>query len=257
MKYFIKPPADVYLSVDSTYCQGYKTYSEYNYLRPGISSYIKSWHFEMALDLTKDYFHKANVIDFGCADGVFIPSLSKYFNHVLAIDQKPSFMKTASGLVKALNLSNVELLCNDGLTIRNAGSQLSGIEYHILYLLETLEHVGDKYSLYDSKIHFLQKITSLISREGVMVISVPIMIGLPFLIQRVGLALTGSQWEPISRRNLLKASFFMNTTNLERQWNGGHLGFNHRKLESLMKNEFQILKKRNLLFQVVYLIGKK
>jgi tRNA G46 methylase TrmB len=130
MKYFIKPAADVYLSSESHYYKQYKTYAEYNYLRPGISSYIKCWHFETALRLTKGYFHNSNVIDFGCADGVFIPSLSKYFNHVCAIDRNPSFVKIASALVSTQNLSNVELVCNDGLTIENTKSRLSGRKYH-------------------------------------------------------------------------------------------------------------------------------
>src|SRR5580693_4791377 len=57
-----------------------KSYSEYNYSFTGISSYIKTGHFETVLQLTKEYFHKCNVIDFGCADGIFLPSISKYFN---------------------------------------------------------------------------------------------------------------------------------------------------------------------------------
>ena len=33
-------------------------------------------------------------------------------------------------------------------------------------------------------------------------------------------------------------------------------GFNHKKLESRIKNEFRILKKRHIMFQVLYLITR-
>jgi 2-polyprenyl-3-methyl-5-hydroxy-6-metoxy-1,4-benzoquinol methylase len=135
-------------------------------------------------------------------------------------------------------------------------SRLSGRKYQVLYLLETLEHVGDKDSLYESKVRFLKEIATLIEKEGVIVVSVPKMVGISFLIQRIGLALTRSPREPISLSNLLKASLANNTTDLEKRWEGEHLGFNYRKLETRIKNEFQILKKKHILFQVLYLIRK-
>jgi 2-polyprenyl-3-methyl-5-hydroxy-6-metoxy-1,4-benzoquinol methylase len=256
MKYFVRPPADAYLSAESDYSEGYRTYTEYNYLNPGLASRIKSWHFETALELTKEHFHNGNVIDFGCADGAFLPSLSKHFNHVCAIDRNPGFVKTASAAVQALGLGNVELLCNDGLSIETVKSRLSGREYQVLYLLETLEHVGDNNSLYPSKVHFLKEIASLIDKDGVIVVSVPNMVGPFFLVQRIGLTLTGSLREPISIGNLLKASFLGSTVDLEKRWNGGHLGFNHKKLEDCMKGEFRILRKRHIMFQVLYLITR-
>jgi len=256
-RYYIQPLIDIYSSEKSHYYKEYKTYAEYNYLRPGLVSYIKTRHFELSLKLTRDYFHKCNVIDFGCADGVFLPSLAKYFTRVVAIDRVPDFIELSSKLVSAMELNNVELICNDNLTINDTKSRLSGEKYHILYLLETLEHVGDKDSLYDSKINFLKEVSTLIDEHGLIVISVPKMVGIPFLIQRIGLAITRSLRELISLSDLFKACFLNDTTGLEKQWKGGHLGFNHRKLESYLKNEFRLLKKRDLLFQVVYVIKKR
>lgn len=258
-RYYIKPPIDVYQSVESNFYKNtkYKTYAEYNYLRPGISSYIKAWHFEIALKLTQRYFSKCNVIDFGCADGVFIPSLSKYFKRVFAIDNNPNAIKIASKLVSTLALNNVTLICNDILTINDVKSRISGEKYHILYLLEVIEHIGDKDSLYESKIGFLKEISTLIDEKGIIVISVPKMVGISFLIQRIGFALLGLYREPISMSNLLKASFLNMTADLEKQWHGGtHLGFNHKKLESYLKNDFHILKKKDIIFKVIYIVRK-
>ena len=78
-KYYIKPPLDVYLSseengeISPIYARqsNGESYTKHNYLKPGIVTYIKSQHFEAALKLTREYFYKNNVIDFGCADGTF------------------------------------------------------------------------------------------------------------------------------------------------------------------------------------------
>jgi len=211
-------------------------------------------HFEMALDLTHPYFHKANAIDFGCGDGAFLPSLSKYFSQVTGIDKDPNFFKIASSLVNSQGMGNVELLCNDSMSFQDMKSHLSAKDYSVLYLLETLEHVGNKDKLFESKIDFLHDLFTLVRKDGVIVISVPIMVGAPFLIQRIGLALTNSYRESISFREIIKSVLFGDTATLENRWNGGHLGFNHIKLEQKLNTEFHIIKKINLLFQVIYLI---
>jgi 2-polyprenyl-3-methyl-5-hydroxy-6-metoxy-1,4-benzoquinol methylase len=210
----------------------------------------------MALTLTKDYFHKANAIDFGCADGVFLPSLSKHFDYVCAIDRNPKFLEIASTSVSRLGLTNVDLLCNDGLTIHDLKKRLSDREYKVLYLLETLEHIGERESPYDSRIRFLEEMAALTSKDGIIVVSVPNMVGIFFLIQRIGLALTGSLREPISLMNLLKASFLRDTSELEKQWNGGHLGFNHTRLERRMRDRFNVIRRRHLAFQVIYCLKR-
>ena len=252
--YFIRPP--LVTLEDFNYKKGTKTYTEYNYLKPGIVSYFKTRHFETSLRLTKEYFYKYNVIDFGCADGPFLPSLSKYFNHVVGIDKKPIYIKIASKLCDKLCLNNVQLICNNSLNINDMKSLISTKKYHILFLLEILEHVGDKDSIYESKIDFLKELFTLIDEKGFIVIAVPRMVGIPFLIQRVGLSLLDLHRQQISITNLVKASLFNDTTELEKEWDGDHLGFNNKKLERYLRNEFHILMKKDLFFRVIYVIRK-
>ena len=256
LKYFVMPPRDVYTSgAEGAYMKGYKTYTEYNYLQGGISSFIKLLHFEKALQYTRSHFHTENVIDYGCAEGVFLPSLAKYFNHVVGIDINPKGIETSTRLVSSLRLKNVDLICSSGATARDIKLKISDKRYGILYLLETLEHVGQKERLYESKTDFLRDISTLIDDDGFMVVTVPRMVGLSFLIQRIGLALLGLYREPLSLINLIKASFLSNTDELEKNWDGGHIGFNHRKLEKHLKKGFRYSRKL-MLFQVVYIITK-
>ena len=254
MKYFVQPPLVTLEGYN--YCEGYRTYSEYNYLRPGIRSYFKKKHFETALKLTERYFYRCNVLDFGCADGIFLPSLSKYFNYVVGIDSDPIAIRIAHKLCKELSLKNVELICNEVLTIDDLKSRLSTERYDVLFLLETLEHVGDKDSLYESKIDFLERISTLIEDRGILVVSVPKMVGIPFLVQRLGLEMMKMQREPVSMIDLFKASFLNDTEDLEKRWCGGHLGFNHKKLERSLQKRFQFSKKE-MFFNVMYVVGKE
>ncbi len=256
-KYFVRPP---YVTLEGyTYIpeKGIKTYSEYNYLKPGVASFFRTRELEHVLRLTKEYFHKCNAIDFGCGDGPLLPSLAKYFNHVIAVERKPEFAELASRVVSAAGLKNVKLICNHDLTLEDVKLKIGNEKYHILYLLEVLEHVGDKSNLWDSRVNFIKDLSSLIDESGVIVIQVPNMIGISFLLQRLGLFLLGALREPISKTNLLRVSCFNDTVDLERQWQRGHLGFNHKKLESHLKREFNILKRKNTIFEVIYVCQRR
>src|SRR5262245_40899173 len=96
MMLFVKPSLTVYRQAAAaegySYIDRTSSYAEYNYLRPGFTSRLKYEHFELALRLTRRYFHTCNVIDFGCADGIFVPSLSLYFNKVAAVDKRRDFV---------------------------------------------------------------------------------------------------------------------------------------------------------------------
>jgi 2-polyprenyl-3-methyl-5-hydroxy-6-metoxy-1,4-benzoquinol methylase len=264
-KYFITPKMirsqSYYDSQSTEYSSYYKenntTYSGYNYLRPGFSSWLKKRHFELALKMTRRYFHQCNVIDFGCADGAFLPSLSKYFNNVVAIDYDPSFIGMASDLAKEHGLKNVRLICNHGMKMDILKQHLSGDRYHILFLLETLEHIGDRETMYEQKAALLRSLSGMIGRDGFMVVSVPKMVGPWYLLQRLGLSALGLYTEHISLKNLLKSSFLYDTDDLERSWINGHVGFNHLKLERCMREDFNILEKKDLLFQLIYIIKAK
>ena len=253
-RYFTRPP--YVTSEEYAPEKGIKTYSERNYLKPGIASFLQTMHFEHALRLTKEYFHKCSVVDFGCADGPFLPSLARYFNHVVGVERRPQDVELASKVVSVAGLKNVRLICNDNLIMSDLKSKLGNMKYHILYLLETLEHVGDKSNLWESKVNFLKELSSLIDERGIIVISVPNMVGIPFLLQRLGLFLLSANREPISKTNLVRASLFNDTSDLEKQWQKRHLGFNHKKLEKHLEKEFYILKRRNILFQLIYVCGR-
>ncbi len=237
-----------------------KSYTDYNYAGEGIVVRIKTFHFEAALRYTKEYFNENNVIDFGCADGVFIPSLSKYYQHVFGIDVTPEFIDSAKILVEKAKLNNVMLYCNNDFKIESTLAAKPNKEYKIAYILEVLEHIGSSgETMYEEKRKVLLELTSLLTKDGVILVTVPKMVGISFLIQRFGLWLLRMGREPISFWNLMRSAFLKDASRMEKNWwpNYGHLGFNHLKMEQFLATDFEVLKRKELFFQVLYLLRKK
>jgi len=206
-KYYIPP---IYVELDGYDHLGDKTYTNSYYLKPGVASKLRTRHFDICLKLTEPYFHKSNVIDFGCADGCFFPSLSNYFNYVIGIDRYPPFIQVAQKLKNEMELENLDVICNDGMDIESLQKVINSLKKHhnpsefdIIFCLEVMEHVGKKGSMYELKLKLLQEIATLISDDGIIVISVPKMVGISFIAQRLGLSALGQWTEPISKKNLI------------------------------------------------------
>jgi len=91
-------------------------------------------------------------MDYGCADGSFLPSLSKYFNNVFAADINPDLIGEATILKREMKLDNVKLLCTKDLSFEETKKAVGDTKYDIVYILEVMEHVGENGStMYDDK----------------------------------------------------------------------------------------------------------
>lgn len=255
-QHFVPPPEEVFKAPDLDFMDGFRTYGEYNYLRPGLISRIKAAHFEAALELTRDAFGKASVLDFGCADGVFLPSLARHFDRVVAVDRVPMFAEIAQRVVSSQALDNVQVVCNEKLGSDALQARLGGGRFDIAYCLEVLEHAGTPEALYPSKIEVMRQIFDLLVADGRLVVSVPTMVGLPFLAQRAALAGFGIFRESMTWGELLRAGVLRDTRALESRWDGGHLGFSHLRLEEAMASAFHIERRHSLGFQMIYVVRR-
>ncbi len=242
---------------------GASSYTDYNYARESLQSKIKRRHFEIALKLTEKYFHKANVLDIGCADGPFLPSLSRYFNGVLGIEYSPKFAEQARKAVYRQHLENVSVICNHDRQFNEIKQELGDTEFSIIFLMEVMEHVGAGWkTMYQDKINFLKEASTLLDNDGIIVISVPKMTGFSFLMQVLGqIAFNLSDKKEILSLpavSLLKCIFLNDTKDLEPLWRPyyTHMGFNHRKFEIAIKKDFQIIKSKSDLFQQIYIIKR-
>lgn len=195
-------------------------------------------------------------IDMGCADGVFLPTLSRNFEQVFAIDINPGFVEHCRKLVDCCNLTNVQVLCNKQLSTEELARQIGG-GVRILWLLETLEHVGRQPNMWESKVEFLKSCFELVDDDGYIVISVPNMVGIRFLLKyMLQNYILRIRHDRMAMKQLFHSVVFKNTDELEPQWNGGHVGFNHLKLEALLESEFQIVRQKKTAISCLYLIQK-
>lgn len=152
------------------------SYAHYNYLRPSFISKLKRHRFEVALSLARPYFGSC-AIDFGCADGVFLPSLAKYFSSVIAIDKDAQSVQKANTLILAMSLTNVT-------AIQSSDQALIQAPCSVLFLLEVLPYIEDQ-------IGFVRQLLSLVEPAGAIIAAVPRMTGPLFAIKYLVQLLTG------------------------------------------------------------------
>lgn len=251
------PPRALYDAIDGEYAGGVSTYAAYNYLGGGPVARIKAAHFEAALQEARPWFGDTPVIDFGCADGVMVPSLARHFREVLAIDHDQRFVDVTQRVIDGCRVENARVICNAGIGMDELAEQLRPRGYGVAFLLETLEHIADPDDLFGSRARFVEQLLGLLRDDGRVIVSVPTMVGPAFLVQRAALAAFGMLREDVSKRELFDAVVRRNTDALEPRWqSSAHLGFNHLKLERALRERVRVVEHRSLLFSQLYVLAR-
>jgi len=251
--YFVYPRSPAYASVSNSYRGAHRTYAQYNYLRPGLIPWMKRRRLEVVLRLAAPWFHKTSVIDFGCADGVLLPSLSKYFPHVVGVDRDPTACAVATAVVRDLALSNVEILCGtDADIIGVMSARIATRESRLMFALETLEHASASDA---ERVDFLRRLFSVMQPGANVIISVPRTTGPLFLLKHAAQRALGMVDEPLSVREALRAGLRSDTSGLESRWRGGHVGFNDRTFERAIRQSMRIVRRRATVLSIIYQVA--
>jgi 2-polyprenyl-3-methyl-5-hydroxy-6-metoxy-1,4-benzoquinol methylase len=264
MRYFVRPAPGILESETECYIGPYRTYAHYNYLRPGPIAALKRRRFDIALSLARPWFHKTGAIDFGCADGVLLPSLAKYFTRVAAVDNDPRVIPIAKQVVEESRLESVDVINSQHMPMPALRARLLGPrgdrEYGVMFLLETLEHVGPDAAdmdCYAYRAEFVRDLFSFLVPPARIIVSVPRMTGIGFLTRYVTQNTLGMAHEHIPVADALRAGILGDTTALESQWTGGHLGFNDRKMERELRRWFNVVEERRLPFSLMFTIERR
>lgn len=234
--------------------QGY-SYAIHNYYGHGPIAASKRARFRRALAMGARVDAR-RVIDMGCADGLLLPSLAAAYAQVAAIDADENFVARSRRLVESLELKNVQTLCNAGLPVENVKEKIGG-GYQLMYLLETLEHVGRQPDMWSSKMDFLHDCFSLLDSGGQIVISVPKMVGLIVLFKNVLQRVMGLGHDPLTWSQLLRSAIWKDTDALEPLWAGHHVGFNHLKLDRHLEQSFVVHECVESVISVFYRLGRR
>lgn len=243
---FVPPQPDAFLGRDVNFRDGFASYSLYNYLRPGPIAWLKRRRFETALRLAAPWPRSSytSAIDFGCADGVFLPTLAACYERVTGIEIDPRDCVTAKKVAAECG-GRVNVVCNAGLDAKQLREHVA--PHGVLFLLETLEHV-------ESRIAFLRDLFTLLIPSGLIVLSVPKMVGPAFLAKYVTQTALRMPHEEIGWADVFRAGLLFDTERLEPTWFGGHRGFNHRTLERTLRQEFRVLRSTHSLTSAFYVL---
>ncbi len=160
--------------------------------------------------------------------------------------------------MRALDLPNVRVICSDGADPSALAAQLAPDQFEVLFTIMTLEHFGEQGRLYESRVNLVENMFDLLEPNGVIIASVPNMVGLPFLLQRIALSTTNLHRDPIGPLQLFNSIVRKETTALEPNWTPEtHLGFNHIKLLDALRERMYVLKHRSLFFEEMFLLSRK
>lgn len=94
-----------------------------------------------------DFDPGASVIDVGCGPGIFVPTLSRNFRQVYALDINPDDLRIATAIKGTLDLKNVEIIQSD-----IAHLALGDDAVDIIFSMDALEHIVELGGALD-KIH--------------------------------------------------------------------------------------------------------
>ena len=187
-----------------------------------------------------------NFLDYGAGDGHFLKEVLKIKTDAELVGFEPIMNNNDSDKIKYY-------------------SDLSDIKdqkYDIITCFEVLEHFNS-----NNQKEILENIYNMLNNDGIIIISVPIEVYFPSLIKNlIRIKYTKLDFKYI--KNILKAALAQEIPEIRNE-NGyitTHLGFNHKKLEILFKEYFEIIKKKNspleylpVMFnsQVFYKLKKK
>lgn len=130
-------------------------------------------HFYYALNLAHIDENKT-VLDLGCADGPFLPTLNRYGNIVIGLDFSQGLLSRAKSLLNHKNhpLKKPFLLNSDA---RRLPFKENCID--IIFCLETFEHVPNS-------IELIEEIFRILKPNGELIYSIPIVIGFALLLRQ-------------------------------------------------------------------------
>tara|TARA_A100000164_G_scaffold87656_1_gene75413 strand:- start:803 stop:1531 length:729 start_codon:yes stop_codon:yes gene_type:complete len=188
--------------------------------------------FNKAITLLEKYKEeKINFLDFGAGDGFFIKQLNqnKFCFSLNAYDPDKKIIPQMKNLFALEKIENVNIF-DDFNKIQS--------KFKIITCFETLEHFNEK-----NQIKLINQIKSLLNKDGLLLISVPLEIYLSGFFKGLIRTLSFQKKNETSFINLLKVLFnFKILRTSDTDYIKSHVGFDHNELIKLIENEFIIEK---------------
>lgn len=157
------------------------------------------------------------VAEIGCGEGYLIPTLSKYFDRVVAVDVSEKMLNAARS---HFSFPNTTFVSDDITSPQHP--ELIAAQYDWVICLEVLEHLLK----WDAGVYNLIR---LLRPSGTLLLSMPVEVGLPLLLKEMGRAVCygrGSGW----KWNQFVRKLFGSRFSVPREDYGSHMGFDYREV---------------------------
>lgn len=217
--------------------EGLTVYAFRNYLSNNLlRNYAHLWPLKKVLKMIENNHYDA-IAEIGCADGIFLPSLSRLCKELYATDIYEPFIDNLLNV----NISNLHPYLDD---IQN--SRLESNKFDLVVCLEVLEHIANPQKA-------ISEISRIMKNNGYCIISVPIEIGLPVLVKYISRLILGYgkmydggyKFKELIKAILKKPDEEHHSKYL------GHKGFDYRKIVELLKEKFSIEKIKYFPFNIL------
>lgn len=192
-----------------------------------IKRFSHHQRFIVCRDIIKKYQYRS-LLDYGAGNGQLVKLLSKsysFFFHLYEPDKKQiiELKKNLKGIKKK---------------IFNEQKKLKSRYYDIICVNEVFEHLSPL--SINRTIEILKRITK---KNGIIVISVPIEVGLSSLLKNIVRILINEAHTDTNLINIIKSLFFLKIKRPNLLYNPSHIGFNYIEfIQILKKNNFNIKK---------------
>jgi len=183
----------------------------------------------------------SRILDIGCADGPFLPTLNHYARSIVANDINEEFIRESKNLVvnKLKNVKKINLACSDGQALPFRDNK-----FDLVFCLEVLEHVKNPNQ-------FINEIFRVLRRNGILICTLPVEIGISLLIRTLIGKMVNFKRPKYSLKELIRIVIFKRPQ-LRPEYRGhkeysratGHKNFDWRVIKKKIGLRFKIIRTR-------------
>lgn len=172
------------------------------------------------------------VLDLGCANGPFLPTLNHYSFRTIAVDINKIEIFNAKKLIRnsCVNLININLMNSDAVEL-----PFKSEYFDLIFCLEVLEHIKNPNKA-------LKEIQRVLKTNGIFICSLPVEIGFSLLLRTLIGKFLNIRRPNYTFKEIIRSVFLKKpgkrTSEME------HKNFDWRGIKQKINNYFKILKIR-------------
>ena len=177
-----------------------------------------------------EFNDSSQILDIGCSDGPFLPTLNYYAKKIIAIDISEELIEKSKKLTDTMlsNSKKINLMASDGLALPFRDEC-----FNIVFCLEVLEHVKNPGKV-------IEEVFRILRKSGVFICTIPVEIGPSLLIREIIGKITKFNRPHYSKKELIRNTLFKKPG--RRTSEMSHKNFDWRLIKKEMKRVFKKIK---------------